>query len=209
MSELRLAAGRRLACAVLFAVFIVCASGASVQTSDDGGVFGAIPFEILAGDCAVSELLKKDQLLHESGIQVAEFGRSGLLSCVFIQGQPRVSFFDLLLPVSDGRLESKVPEVASVGRLRVEGEASGVCGPLTPTVNQGNTGSNEGGPKNSGARRKQCNYLYEFLFLWGHEWWVLVIWWGLIAFPIVVLIDTLYGWYYEEKLYKRLYPANK
>jgi hypothetical protein len=97
----------------------------------------------------------------------------------------------LLQPLLHSELEGLLAEVTPIN-----------AGTLSPPVKEGDYRGNESTSKDGRPSGDYCNALYVFLFLWGHEWWVLVIWWGLMAFPIVVLADFIYGVIHEFRIFK-------
>ena len=115
---------------------------------------------------------------------------------------PPLGLLQMVPPVGDGSLKSKLSEVPNASRLSVGLVTPGVSDTLSPAIDDNSKGADEGTSHDTNGSRDYPNALYIFLFLWGHEWWVLALWWGLLAFVVIVHIDFIYGVIYEIRYFR-------
>jgi hypothetical protein len=154
--------------------------------------------QVRGGNSAITERLDNLQLLDEEVIKRVNF-RSVDLALEHTRS-PLLGGFQMVLPVGDGGFQCKLAKMPDVSGFGVRLVSQGISSSLSPPVEQQGDGTNSSTPKDASPRSNNRNVLYVFLFLWGHKWWVLTLWWGLMAFVVIVHMDWMYGMIYEWKI---------
>ena len=155
--------------------------------------------EIACGNGPVSKGLNHLELLNEEEI---EWFNLWPISLVLKEPRVWVPLFGgvkMVLPVRYGSFQSKFSQMPHVDRISVDLMPFGISGALPPTIEDDRNGTYSSATKNTRPSSNYGDALYVFLFLWGHEWWVLTLWWGLMSFVVIIHVDWIYGMIYESK----------
>jgi hypothetical protein len=169
------------------------------QAPADGRISGNAPTEFLGRKASVSKLLKQGELLHEKDVERVDL-RGTLTGLVRrIEGLPSPQVFDLRSPLSQSSLQGYLTEVSFGSGGRVVPVTLGLGGSLPPTIEESRYGGGEGTSKDSSSGGNYRDILEVFLFLWGHNKWVVGLWWACLA--LVIVINVV--WLWEAVIYVR------
>ena len=156
--------------------------------------------KIFSLDGGVAESLNHLELPNQKLVKRIN-GRPVLLSTIYGR-LPLLGLVKMVLPISDSSFKGKLSEVTDARRLSVGFVPPVVRDTLPPAIDDNSNGTDESTRHNADGSRDYPNALYIFLFFWGHEWWILALWWGIIAFVVIVHIDFIYGVIYEIRYFR-------
>ena len=188
-------------CSLLFILFgWVGLSGSTLRSEESVELLHLFESrgKIACGNGPISKCLNHLELLNEEEIKRVHFGS---VSVVLPESRmPLLGGVKVVLPVRYGSFQSEFSQMPQVGGISVDLVPLGISDALPPSIEDDRDGADGSTTKNASTSSDYGNALYVFLFLWGHEWWVLALWWGLMIFVILVHVDWIYGIIYEWKI---------
>lgn len=194
----------RLSASVLFAlclgVFATLTTSGTAKPATEVSHFPALGGKVCCSNRSVPEGLDHLQLLDKEVVE--RFGVRPVSLALHQAWSPSAILIKPVLPVSNSGFESQRSQVTSISSVNVRAVPFCISDTLPPAIEkQGNSAYNSG-TKHASTGSDDRDTLYVFLFLWGHDWWVLALWWGLMAFAAWFFADMIYGAIYEWRYFR-------
>ena len=108
-----------------------------------------------------------------------------------VKDPPGVGAFGF--PIGDGGFDSQLPKMAQIGRLGVDLVSPGIGDPLSPSIDEKHNGADRSPYSGPGSSSYNKEVFHLFLFQWGHNPFVLVVWWGIFIFGWLWIAYCLWG----------------
>jgi hypothetical protein len=175
---------------------------ASLHGLDENPHLFPLGRKVLRPDGGVSERLDDLELPNQELVERVNFWPCGPGYTLCKVWSPLVSDIQMVLPVSNGCLQSELTEMSDTRRFGVGFMPLSIGDPLPPTVEQDGKSTNDRSANYPRPGGEKSNGLEILLFFWGHEWWVLTLWWGFLAALILVHLDFIYGMIKEIRYFK-------
>jgi hypothetical protein len=160
------------------------------------------PFQrkLLRCDLAISEGLDRFKLLNQKVIERIDLW--SLISAGGCSWYPFFGDFQVVLPVGNSGLQGKFTKMPNAGHFGISPMPLGVSNSLPPAVEKDGDGTNDRSANYPSPGSKESNGFQILLFFWGHDWWILTVWWGFLAALLLVHLDFMWG-AFREILYFR------